>query len=242
MNGRTIVWVIVVVVLAVLGFYYYQHHVREDQATDGAVHWVTGRMSPEEEARFKKENAGETADGQSEHKTLTARQDDATGFQDGAAAAGQTPAAGQTAVATTGATATGVTGNTAAPNVILPGNTDPNANSGQSAAQPKAASPVTAQVQSAPGSYGMGIAPPPSYAPAPAYPSAAPVGMPMTDSQSANAPNGMRFGGTGNYQWYRQGNLTWRIDTVSGRSCIIYATMEEWHKQIVYSHGCGRNA
>jgi len=64
----------------------------------------------------------------------------------------------------------------------------------------------------------------------------------MTDSQSANAPNGMRFGGTGTYQWYRQGNLTWRIDTASGRSCIIYATLEEWRKQIVYSHGCGRNA
>jgi hypothetical protein len=65
---------------------------------------------------------------------------------------------------------------------------------------------------------------------------------PMTDSQSPNAPNGMRFGGSGNYQWYRQGNITWRVDTASGRSCIVYATMEEWQKQIVMEHGCGRSA
>ena len=58
---------------------------------------------------------------------------------------------------------------------------------------------------------------------------------PMTDSQSANAPNGMRFSGSGTYQWYRQGNLTWRTDTASGRSCIVYATLEEWRKQIVLS-------
>jgi hypothetical protein len=81
-----------------------------------------------------------------------------------------------------------------------------------------------------------------SVAPASSYAAPAPAGLPTSDSQSPNAPNGMRFGGSGNYQWYRQGNLTWRIDTASGRSCIIYATMEEWRKQIVYSHGCGRNA
>ena len=68
------------------------------------------------------------------------------------------------------------------------------------------------------------------------------MGAPASDSLTPNAPNGMTFGGKGNYQWYRQGNLTWRVDTVSGSSCIVYATMEEWRKQIVYSHGCGRNA
>lgn len=64
--------------------------------------------------------------------------------------------------------------------------------------------------------------------------------LPASDSELPNAPNGMRFAGTGNYQLYRQGNLTWRIDTTTGRSCIIYATMEEWQKQIVMEHGCGR--
>ena len=66
--------------------------------------------------------------------------------------------------------------------------------------------------------------------------------MPVTDTLAPNAPNGMAFGGKGTYQWYRQGNLTWRLDTVSGRSCIVYATMEEWRKQIVMAHGCGRDA
>lgn len=65
---------------------------------------------------------------------------------------------------------------------------------------------------------------------------------PKSDSIAPNPPNGMVFAGKGTYQWYRQGNLTWRVDTTSGRSCIIYATMEEWRKQIVLSHGCGRSA
>ncbi len=71
---------------------------------------------------------------------------------------------------------------------------------------------------------------------------AAPPSLPATDSVSPNPPNGMTFAGKGTYQWYRQGNLTWRVDTTSGRSCIIYATMEEWRKRIVLSHGCGSNA
>ena len=62
------------------------------------------------------------------------------------------------------------------------------------------------------------------------------------DTLPPNAENGARFGGNGPYQWYRQGNITWRIDTASGRSCIIYATLEEWRKPIVISHGCGPNA
>ena len=70
----------------------------------------------------------------------------------------------------------------------------------------------------------------------------APLALPATDSVSPNPPNGMTFAGKGTYQWYRQGNLTWRVDTTSGRSCIIYATMEEWRKRIVMSHGCGSNA
>ncbi len=59
------------------------------------------------------------------------------------------------------------------------------------------------------------------------------------DTIAPNPPNGLAFAGTGPYQWYRQGDLTWRIDSKSGASCIDYATMEEWSKPIVYSHGCG---
>lgn len=60
----------------------------------------------------------------------------------------------------------------------------------------------------------------------------------LTDSQSPNAPNGMAFAGTGRFQVYRQGNLTWRVNTETGSTCILFATNEEWRKPIVYHHGC----
>jgi hypothetical protein len=67
------------------------------------------------------------------------------------------------------------------------------------------------------------------------------AGVPAIDSISPNPPNGMAFAGTGRYQLYRQGNLTWRLDTDSGRACVIFATDEEWRKPKVYSAGCGKN-
>jgi len=65
--------------------------------------------------------------------------------------------------------------------------------------------------------------------------------IPTTDSIPANPPNGMVFAGTGKYQLYRQGSITWRLDTDNGHACIIFATDEEWRKQRVYSHGCGND-
>ena len=85
-------------------------------------------------------------------------------------------------------------------------------------------------------------APPVTTVPAPTTMAATDASLPVSDSQSANNPNGLHFGGSGKFQWYRQGNLTWRVDTASGHSCIDYATMEEWRKPIVSSHGCGRGA
>ena len=69
-----------------------------------------------------------------------------------------------------------------------------------------------------------------------------PAGTPAADSIAPNPPNGVAFAGSGPYQVYRQGNLTWRVDTTTGHSCILFATMEEWQKRIVMEHGCGRNA
>jgi hypothetical protein len=63
---------------------------------------------------------------------------------------------------------------------------------------------------------------------------------PATDTISSNPPNGMVFSGTGKYQIYQQGNLTWRINTETGQSCVILATDEEWKKPKVYRAGCGR--
>jgi len=62
---------------------------------------------------------------------------------------------------------------------------------------------------------------------------------PTSDTIAPDPPNGLAFGGTGRFQWYRQGNITWRVNTSSGSTCIAFATMEEWQKPIVYSHGCG---
>ncbi|WP_035348979.1 hypothetical protein [Edaphobacter aggregans] len=70
---------------------------------------------------------------------------------------------------------------------------------------------------------------------------AAPATAPGGDTISPNPPNGMAFAGTGRYQVYRQGNITWRLDTETGRSCILFATDEEWKKPRVYKAGCGRS-
>jgi cytoskeletal protein RodZ len=65
--------------------------------------------------------------------------------------------------------------------------------------------------------------------------------VPASDTISPNPPNGMTFAGSGRYQLYRQGNITWRLDTETGRSCVIFATDEEWRKPRVYRAGCGKN-
>jgi len=191
--GSKIFWFLILVALCVSGYFMYDHYHQEKMMGNGDVTWVTGQPSPEEHARFLKENAGETADGQSERKIHTASED-AT-----AAATGTTEVGPASAAVTPAATSTPVA---------------------------SAATPAQPQTDAA---YAVGSG-------------AAPASLPATDSVPPNPANGARFSGTGAYQWYRQGNLTWRVDTVSGRSCIDYATMEEWRKPIVSSHGCGKGA
>ncbi len=69
-------------------------------------------------------------------------------------------------------------------------------------------------------------------------PTAGGMTPPATDSVAPNPPNGMTFGGSGHYQLYRQGDLTWRLNTDTGDTCVIFATDEEWHKPKVYKAGC----
>jgi len=64
---------------------------------------------------------------------------------------------------------------------------------------------------------------------------------PAYDTVNPNPPERVGFGGTGKFMWYRQGNLTWRVNSATGVACIAFATMEEWEKAIVYSHGCGNS-
>jgi hypothetical protein len=61
---------------------------------------------------------------------------------------------------------------------------------------------------------------------------------PPGDTLNPNPPEGERFGGSGIYQLYRQGNITYRLNTETGVSCIIFATKEEWAKPLVQKHAC----
>jgi hypothetical protein len=61
---------------------------------------------------------------------------------------------------------------------------------------------------------------------------------PTSDSIAPNPPNHVAFGGTGKYMWYRQGDLTWRVNSDTGMSCIAFATLAEWSRPIVYQNGC----
>ena len=67
------------------------------------------------------------------------------------------------------------------------------------------------------------------------------VTPPATDSISRNPPNGMVFAGTGKYQLYRQGDITWRLNTETGQACILFATNAEWRVARVFQHGCGHS-
>jgi hypothetical protein len=206
-TGIKIFWALVLIALCVATYFVYQHYQSAKQMEDGAV-TCQGCMTPDEKARFDKENSGDTADGQSERKIRTARAEDAAGNPEGAVAAGQ--------VAPTNTPAT-------APVAAIP--TAPATAAAPTAPAKNPIAAATAAVSS----FTLGSG-------------SAPASPPNSDTLPANPTNGMHFAGTGSYQWYRQGNLTWRVDTVSGGSCIAFATLEEWRKQIVYTHGCGRGA
>jgi hypothetical protein len=62
--------------------------------------------------------------------------------------------------------------------------------------------------------------------------------LPASDSIRRNPPNRTIFAGTGKYQLYRQGDITWRMNTDTGEACILFATETQWRKTIVYDHGC----
>jgi hypothetical protein len=128
---------------------------------------------------------------------------------------------------------------------------------------PAAAAPTPTQLAPAPAQPAPPIASPPAKssaaAPAPSGPTASrqtplpPQGQGVAavqaagpaaaaDTLSPNPPNGRVFAGAGRFQLYRQGSLTWRIDTNTGQTCILFATNAEWRKPQVYRHGCNSSA
>jgi hypothetical protein len=99
---------------------------------------------------------------------------------------------------------------------------------GNPAPQPLPASPPSQPSPSNPGG---------SAAPGTANP-AAPASAPTSDSIARNPPNGMLFTGSGKYQLYRQGDITWRLNTDTGWACVLFATDAQWRKTRVYQQGC----
>lgn len=225
--AKRIIWICVIIACCVGGWYLWQNYKTRAQDTDGAVKCVANCDTPEQKARFALENNGDTPDGNREHKERTASQEAAaiaSGFPAGTGPvssndAGQPMQPGQ-----------GYGNNQVVPVVVPPGQKPGNGSFALSN-NSMSSNPMASMTNNAPDNQ-LGNR----------QAAFAPVGTPLMDSRSTNAPNDLRFAGGGAYQWYRQGNLTWRIDTATGRSCIIYATLEEWQKKIVASHGCGRGA
>jgi hypothetical protein len=63
--------------------------------------------------------------------------------------------------------------------------------------------------------------------------------IPASDTISRNPPNGLIVAGSGRFQLYRQGDITWRMDTATGAACVLFATEVQWRKTLVYENGCG---
>jgi hypothetical protein len=63
--------------------------------------------------------------------------------------------------------------------------------------------------------------------------------LPGGDTIPRNPPNGLAFAGSGKFQLYRQGDITWRLNTQTGDACILFATDMQWRHARVYQSGCG---
>jgi hypothetical protein len=65
-----------------------------------------------------------------------------------------------------------------------------------------------------------------------------PGDVPVSDSEPGMPPNGKAYTGSGHLELYREGNLTYQYNTDTGATCILYASLEEWRKPIVYRNSC----
>ena len=63
--------------------------------------------------------------------------------------------------------------------------------------------------------------------------------LPASETISRNPQNGIAAVGSGKFQLYRQGDLTFRLNTDTGQACVLLATDSQWRKPLVYQHGCG---
>ena len=79
----------------------------------------------------------------------------------------------------------------------------------------------------------------PSASPTPMTQPHGAIAVPASDTIPRNPPSGVAFAGTGKYQLYRQGDITWRLNTNTGQACILFATDTQWSRPRVYAQGCG---
>lgn len=81
------------------------------------------------------------------------------------------------------------------------------------------------------------VAPPTVHSPEPEAKPPSPA-VAHGDTIPRNPRNGLIFAGSGKYQLYRQGDITWRLDTETGETCILFATDAEWSLTRVFRNGC----
>jgi hypothetical protein len=67
------------------------------------------------------------------------------------------------------------------------------------------------------------------------------TGLAPSETMRRNPPNGVVVAGTGKFELYRQGDLTFRLNTESGDACVLFATQAQWGKSIVYNNGCNNH-
>jgi hypothetical protein len=62
--------------------------------------------------------------------------------------------------------------------------------------------------------------------------------LPASETITRNSSHGIVAAGSGKFELYRQGDLTFRLNTETGDACVLFATEAQWGKSIVYDHGC----
>jgi hypothetical protein len=65
--------------------------------------------------------------------------------------------------------------------------------------------------------------------------------LPASEPLTRNPPSGIVAAGSGRFQLYRQGDLTFRLNTETGQACVLFATENQWRKPLVYDHGCANH-
>jgi hypothetical protein len=65
------------------------------------------------------------------------------------------------------------------------------------------------------------------------------TGQPAANALNPHPPSGFVTPATQKFALYRQGDLTYRLNTQSGQACVLFASEDLWRKPLVYQHGCG---